>query len=52
MGCNCGGKTAKNGGPTQYRLTYPDGRVQVYLQEDQARREAVRSGGTVEVVQP
>lgn len=54
MGCNCGGNKTGSGsgksGLTQYRLTFPDGRVQVYLQQHQAEREQARRGGTIEVI--
>lgn len=55
MGCNCGGgaKTGAGPGPTgltQYRLKYPDGRVQVYLHEGQATREAEKTGAEMEII--
>lgn len=50
MGCGCGGKGATATGMTQFRLTYPDGRVQVFIHEGQAQREADRTGATMEII--
>lgn len=53
MGCGCGGSSAsKTNGPTQYKVTYPDGRQQIYLHEGQANSEVARSGGSLEIIQP
>jgi len=52
VGCGCGGSdpAAPSAGLTQYRLTYPDGRVQVYLHAEQAQREAVRADAALEII--